>query len=171
MGVGAYESVAKSKSKLDCINDKASALSTVASEVKVDSKNIVVEVFASTNTSNNGKALKVSASVMNNMWIIDSSATEHMTYDSRQVETLKPSTKTVVSVANDNSSHGIGEGTVSLLDTFSLDTDIRTRKTIGYGIRKGKLYYLELTSNSSRMLTQALAVEGNLGDRNKASEI
>ncbi|KAM1760006.1 hypothetical protein ACFX12_002928 [Malus domestica] len=133
MGVGAYESVAKSKSKLDCINDKASALSTVASEVKVDSKNIVVEVFASTNTSNNGKALKVSASVMNNMWIIDSSATEHMTYDSRQ--------------------------------------DIRTRKTIGYGIRKGKLYYLELTSNSSRMLTQALAVEGNLGDRNKASEI
>ncbi|KAM2791026.1 hypothetical protein PS2_002854 [Malus domestica] len=143
---------------------------------------------------------------MNNMWIIDSGATKHMTYDSRQVETLKPSTKTVVSVANGNSSHGIGEGTVSLLDTFSLDTvlvvpsldynllsvsqitvvlhclmifwpsfcvfkDIRTRKTISYGIRKGKLYYLELTSNSSRMLTQALAVEGNLGDRNKASEI
>ena len=49
--------------------------------------------------------------------------------------------------------------------------DIQTRKTIGYGIRKGKLYYLELISNSSRMLTQALAVEGNQGDRNKASEI
>ena len=27
--------------------------------------------------------------------------------------------------------------------------DIQTRKTIGYGIRNGKLYYLELTSNIS----------------------
>ncbi|KAM2392557.1 hypothetical protein ACFX1X_036018 [Malus domestica] len=93
----------------------------------------IVESKIDSNIGNKGKALKVSASVTNNTWIIDSGATEHMTCESRQ--------------------------------------DIWTRKTIGYGIRKGKLYYLELTSNSSRMLTHALAVDGNLGDRNKASEV
>ncbi|KAM2296216.1 hypothetical protein ACFX1S_035911 [Malus domestica] len=134
----------------------------------------IVESKIDSNIGNKGKALKVSASVTNNTWIIDSGATEHMTCESRQVQILKPPTKTVVSVANSNVVPIIGEGTVSLSDTLSLDTvlvDIWTRKTIGYGIRKGKLYYLELTSNSSRMLTHALAVDGNLGDRNKASEV
>ncbi|KAM1198463.1 hypothetical protein ACFX2H_009809 [Malus domestica] len=154
----------------------------------------------------NGKALKVSASITNNTWIIDSGATEHMTCDSKQVQTLKPSTKTVVSVANGNSAPIIREGTVSLSDTLSLDIvfvvhsldynllsvaqitvalhclvifwpsfcvfkDIRTRKTIGYGIRKGKIYYLELTSSSTQMLTQALTVGGPQGEQNKASKV
>ncbi|KAM2398690.1 hypothetical protein FF1_035266 [Malus domestica] len=153
----------------------------------------IVESKIDSNTCNTGKALKVSASVTNNTWIIDSGATEHMTCESRQVQILKPPTKTVVSVANGNVVPIIGEGTVSLSDTLSLDTvlvvpsldynllsvaqitvalhclvifwpsfcvfkDIQTRKTIGYGIRKGKLYYLELTSNSSRMLTHALGI-------------
>lgn len=55
--------------------------------------------------------------------------------------------------------------------SFCVFKDIQARKTIGYGIRKGKLYYLELISNSSRMLTQALAVEENQGDKSKALEI
>ncbi|KAM1058861.1 hypothetical protein ACFX2B_023455 [Malus domestica] len=101
---------------------------------------------ASEHTNNDGKALKVSASVTNNTWIIDSGATEHMTCDSRQVQTLKSSTKTVV---NGNPAPIIGEDAVSLSNTLNLDTDIRTRKTIGYGIRKRKLYYLELISNST----------------------
>ncbi|KAM2919479.1 hypothetical protein COP2_041437 [Malus domestica] len=84
-----------------------------------------------------------------------------MTCDSRHVQTLKPSIKTVVSVANGNVVPIIGEGIVSLSDTLNLDSDIRTRKTIDYGIRKGKLYYLELTSNNTGMLTQALIVEGS----------
>jgi len=33
--------------------------------------------------------------------------------------------------------------------------DIQTQKTIGYGTRRGKLYYLELTSASSHQLAQA----------------
>ncbi|KAM1459176.1 hypothetical protein ACFX2I_036147 [Malus domestica] len=166
----------------------------------------IVESKIDSNTGNTCKALKVSASVTNNTWIIDSGATEHMTCESRQVQILKPPTKTVVSVANGNVVPIIGKGTVSLSDTLSLDTvlvvpsldynllsvaqitvalhclvifwpsfcvfkDIRTRKTIDYGIRKGKLYYLELTSNSSRMLTHALAVDGNPRDRNKVSEV
>ncbi|KAM1474267.1 hypothetical protein ACFX2I_030299 [Malus domestica] len=152
-------------------------------EAKIHSEHIAEKVSACLNdTGNDGKAFQVSTSVTNNTWIIDSGATEHMTCDSRQVETLKPSIKTVVNVANGNPAPVIGEGTVSLSDTLStvlvvpsLDynllsvaqitvvlhclvifwpsfcvfKDIRTRKMIGYGIRKGKLYYLELTSNSS----------------------
>ena len=68
----------------------------------------------SEHTVNDGKVLKVSASVTNNTWITDSGATEHMTCDSRQVQTLKPSTKIVVSVANGNHASIIREGDVSL---------------------------------------------------------
>ncbi|KAM1515010.1 hypothetical protein ACFX10_014157 [Malus domestica] len=146
----------------------------LVAETKVDSNH----------TGNDRKALKTSAFVMNSTWIIDSGAIEHMICDSRQVQTLKPSTNTIVSVVNGNVVPIIGDGDVSLSDTLNLDSvlvvpsldynllsvaqitvalhclvifwpffcvfkDIRTRKTIGYLIRKGKLYYLELTSNSS----------------------
>ena len=60
---------------------------------------------------------------------------------------------------------------VILWPSFCVFKDIQTRKTIGYGIRKWRLYYLELTSNSTHMLTQALIVEGSQGERNKASEV
>ena len=36
--------------------------------------------------------------------------------------------------------------------------DIRTRKTIGYGTRRGKLYYLDLIPASSHQLAQAFSV-------------
>ncbi|XP_070668503.1 uncharacterized protein [Malus domestica] len=152
-----------------------------------------------TDMGNDGKDLQVFASATNNAWIIDFGATEHMTCDSRQIQTLKPSTKTFVSVANSNVALIIGEGTVSLSDTLNLDTvlvvptldynlfahhclvifwpsfcvfkDIRTRKTIGYGIKKGKLYYLELAFNSTRILTQALVMEGSREERNKDSGV
>ncbi|KAM1066691.1 hypothetical protein ACFX2B_021831 [Malus domestica] len=91
-------------------------------DAKANSDNIVAEVSASTNTGNNGKALKVSASVMNNTWIIDSGATEHMTCDSRKVQTLKPSTKNVVGVATGSHAPVIKEGTISFSNTLSLDT-------------------------------------------------
>ncbi|KAM2409912.1 hypothetical protein ACFX1X_028761 [Malus domestica] len=97
----------------------------LVAEAKADSDHI----------SNDGKALKISAFVMNSTWIIDSGATKHMTCDFRLVQTLKPSTNTIVSVANGNVVPIIGEGDVSLSDTLNLDSEIRTRKTIGYGIR------------------------------------
>ena len=68
-----------------------------------------------------GKALNVSTSVMNNTWIIDSGATEHMTCDSRQVSSLKNSTHTEVNVANGDVAPVLGEGTISLSDTMKLD--------------------------------------------------
>jgi hypothetical protein len=157
-------------------------------------------------TGRDCKALSTSTSVMNNTWIIDSGATEHMTCDSRQVPSLKTSAQTEVNVANGNVIPVIGEGIVSLIDTIELDIvlvgpslnynllsvaqitltlhclvifwpyfcvfkDIRTRKTIGYGIRREKLYYLELTTSSSSLLTQALSSYGSQRNTNKVSDI
>ncbi|KAM2669596.1 hypothetical protein EV1_005625 [Malus domestica] len=176
-------------------------------ETKCDSDQIVDKASAMiVAAGSDGKALITSISVMNNTWIIDSGATEHMTCDSRQVPSLKTSTQTVVNVAKGNDVPVIGEGTVSFSDTMKLDTvlvvpslnynllsvaqitlalhclvifwpyfcvfkDIRTRKTIGYGIRRGKLYYLELTTSCSGLLTQALSVDDSQGDINKVSDI
>ena len=157
-------------------------------------------------TGKDGKALSTSTFVMNNTWIIDSGATEHITCDSRQVPSLKTSAHTEVNVANCNVIPVIGEGIVSLTDTIKLDIvlmvpflnynllsvaqitltlhclvifwpyfcvfkDIWTRKTIGYGIRRGKLYYLELTTSSSSLQTQALSSYGSQKNTNKVSDI
>ena len=43
---------------------------------------------------------------------------------------------------------------------FCVFKDIRTRQTIGCGVRRGKLYYLDLVSKSSDELRQALKIGG-----------
>ena len=48
--------------------------------------------------------------------------------------------------------------------------DIQTQKTIGYGIKKGKLYYMDLKTKTSSRLQQALVVE-NTGSPKKIAEI
>jgi hypothetical protein len=50
--------------------------------------------------------------------------------------------------------------------SFCIFKDIQKGQTIGYGVRRGKLYYLDLVSDSSKKLTEALTVadsqeEGN----------
>ena len=145
---------------------------------------------------NGGKVLNISTLVSNSAWIIDSGATDHMTFDSRQVSTLKSSSQHSVSTANGTSIPIIGEGSLSLTNTLNLDSvlvvpslnynllsvsqitialfcvviflpefcvfkDIRTRQTIGCGVRRGKLYYLDLVSKSSDELCQALKIEGS----------
>ena len=147
-------------------------------------------------TGNGGKVLNISTPVSNSAWIIDSGATDHMTFDSRQVSPLKSSSKNSVSTANGTSIPIIGEGSLSLTNTLNLDfvlvvpslnynlllvsqittalfcvvifwpkfcvfKDIRTRKTISCGVRRGKLYYLDLVSKSSDELRQALKIGGS----------
>ncbi len=73
-------------------------------------------------TSNGGKVLNMSAPVSNSAWIIDFDATNHMTFDSRQVSTFKPSSQKFVSSANGTSVLIIGEGFLSLTDTLNLDS-------------------------------------------------
>ena len=189
------------KTRDPCFNKpRASIVETKDDSVDVASKASSLIVAAGTDC----KVLNVSTSVMNNTWIIDSGATEHMICDSRQVSSVKNSTHTEVNVANGDATPVLGEGTISIADTIKLDTvlvvpslnynllsvaqitftlhclvvfwpyfcvfkDIRTRKMIGYGIRRGKLYYLELNSNNSGLLTQALSVNENPIENNKGS--
>ena len=48
---------------------------------------------------NGGKVLNISTPVSNSAWIIDYGATDHMTFDSRQVSPLKSSSQNSVSTA------------------------------------------------------------------------
>ena len=71
---------------------------------------------------NGGKVLNISTPVPNSAWIIDSSAIDHMTFDSRQVSPLKSSSQHSVSTANGTSIPIIGEGSLSLTNTLNLDS-------------------------------------------------
>ncbi|RVW22279.1 Retrovirus-related Pol polyprotein from transposon TNT 1-94 [Vitis vinifera] len=64
---------------------------------------------------------------------------DHMPFDSRQVSPLRPSSQKL----------------------FPRPMDIQTRQTIGCGIKRGKLYYLDLQSNDSNKLQQALMADGS----------
>ena len=149
-----------------------------------------------TTIGNGGKVLNISTLVSNSAWIIDSGATNHMTFDSRQVSPLKSSSQNFVSATNGTSIPIIGEGSLSLTNTLNSDSilvvpylnynllsvsqittalfcvvifwpefcvfkDIRTRQMIGCGVRRGKLYYLDLVSKSSDELRQALKIGGS----------
>ncbi|KAK3012380.1 hypothetical protein RJ639_012737 [Escallonia herrerae] len=151
---------------------------------------------------NGGKALNMSTLVTNSAWIIDSGATDHMTFDSRQVSTLKQSSQKFVTTANGTPAPIIG-GHLPLTDNMNLDSilvvpsldynllsvsqittalfcvvifwtnfcvfkDIRTRQTIGCGVRREKLYYLDLVSKSSDKLHQALMVNDSEGEMRKS---
>ncbi|RVW45771.1 Retrovirus-related Pol polyprotein from transposon RE1 [Vitis vinifera] len=47
---------------------------------------------------------------------------DHMTFDSRQVSPLRPSSQKIVSTANGNTTPIIGEGSLTLTDTLNLDS-------------------------------------------------
>ena len=73
-------------------------------------------------TDYGGKFLNTSTPVINSAWIIDSSATDHMTFDFRQVSLLRPSSQKIVSTANGNTTPVIGEGSLTLTNTLNLDS-------------------------------------------------
>ncbi|RVW91120.1 hypothetical protein CK203_039918 [Vitis vinifera] len=60
-------------------------------------------------TDHGGKFLNTFTLVINSAWIIDSGATDHMTFDSRQVSPLRPSSQKIVSTANGNTTPIIGK--------------------------------------------------------------
>lgn len=64
----------------------------------------------------------MSTPVYNSTWIIDFGATDHMTFDSTRVSSLKPSSQKIVSTANGASAPVIGEGSLPLIDTLNLDS-------------------------------------------------
>ena len=125
-----------------------------------------------------------------------------MTFDSRQVSPLKPSSQKIVSTANGNTTPVIGERSLTLTDTLNFDSvlvvpslnynllsisqitaalscivifwlefcvikGIQTKQTIGCGIKREKLYYLDLQSKDSNKLQQALMADGSRGEEEK----
>ena len=102
-------------------NSKKTSTTTVT-EIKTKT-NVAEKVSALVAaTDHYGKFLNTFTPVINSAWIIDSGATDHMTFDSRQVSTLRPSSQKIVSTANGNTTPVIGEGSLTLTDTLNLDS-------------------------------------------------
>ena len=98
---------------------KASIAAIVETKTEDDSGEMSSALPAT--AGNGGKVLNISTPVSNSAWIIDSGATDHMTFDSRQVSPLKYSSQNSVSNANGTSIPIIGEGSLSLTNTLNLD--------------------------------------------------
>lgn len=131
-----------------------------------------------------GKASVLSTNSKNSTWIIDTGASDHMTKEFGQLQSILSSPQTVISTANGSTSPVTGEGPVTLSKILTLDIvlvvssleynllsisqitsklsctmtfwpsycvfqDIRTQKILGYGVKRGKLYYLDLTKDET----------------------
>ena len=87
---------------------KKTSIATVA-EIKTET-NVAEKASALVATTDHGgKFLNTFTSVINSAWIIYSGATDHMTFDSRQVSPLRLSSQKIVSTANGNTTLVIGE--------------------------------------------------------------
>ena len=69
-----------------------------------------------------GKTSVFSATSNNRTWIIDTGASDHMTWDSSQLKFVLPSSQSVISTANGSTSPITGEASVILSNTLTLDT-------------------------------------------------
>ena len=63
-----------------------------------------------------GKVLHIFASIINNTWIIDFGATDHMTFDYRHISSLKHSSQKFISTVSGSMTSVIGEGSLTLTD-------------------------------------------------------
>ena len=89
---------------------KASNAAIVKKKIEDDSSE--KSSALATTAGNGGKVLNISTPVSNSAWIIDYGATDHMTFDSRQVSALKSSSQ--VSTASGTSIPIIEERSLSL---------------------------------------------------------
>ncbi|RVW92303.1 Retrovirus-related Pol polyprotein from transposon TNT 1-94 [Vitis vinifera] len=102
-------------------DSKKTSTATIA-EIKTEA-NVAEKASALITTiDHGGKFLNTFTPVINSAWIIDSGAIDHMTFDSRQISPLRPSSQKIVSTANGNTTPVIGEGSLTLTDTLNLDS-------------------------------------------------
>ena len=99
---------------------KAAIAAIVETKIEDDSSEKSSALVAA--ASNGGKVLNISTPGSYSAWIIDSGATYHMTFDSRQVSPLKSSSQNPVNTTNGTSIPIIGEGSLSLINTLNLDS-------------------------------------------------
>ncbi|CAL2259674.1 unnamed protein product [Prunus armeniaca] len=83
-----------------------------------------------------------------NTWIIDTGASDHMTYDDNMFDKLsRNSCDPYITSANGLPSLVTGEGTIHLIPSLPLShvlLNLKTHAKIGHGKRIGGLYYLQL---------------------------
>ena len=136
-------------------------------------------------TGNNSVNVNVTAPSTNSAQIINSGASDHMTKDPSEIQSLKPSSQPFISTVTSGTSPVIGEGPVVLTYALSLDTvlvvptlsvsrvtssynctitfwppfcnfqDILTRRTLGFGVKRHNLYFLELTKGGEKKFSHA----------------
>ena len=100
---------------------KKTSIATIA-EIKTKAS-VAEKAFALVAaTDHGGKFLNTFTPIINSAWIIDSGATDHMTFDSKQVSPLRLSSQKIVSTANGNTTPVIGEGSLTLTNTLNLDS-------------------------------------------------
>ena len=68
-----------------------------------------------------GKVSVFPAHYKDKTWIVDTGASEHMTRDVRQLQSILPSSQSIISTANGNTSPVIGEGSVIFSNTLTLN--------------------------------------------------
>ena len=68
-----------------------------------------------------GKASVLSAITMDNTWVIDTGASDHMIRDSHKLQNLRSSSQHVISTANGGISPITGKGSIDLTTTITLD--------------------------------------------------
>ena len=89
--------------------DSKKTLTAVVAEIKIE-VNVAEKASALVAaTDYGGKFLNTFTLVINSAWIIDSGATDHMTFDSRQVSPLRHSSQKNVSTTNGNTTPVIGK--------------------------------------------------------------
>ncbi|RVW74477.1 Retrovirus-related Pol polyprotein from transposon TNT 1-94 [Vitis vinifera] len=87
--------------------------------------------------------------------------------DNNRDQRNKDSKKTsIATVAEIKTKANVAEK-ASALVTATIMVDIQTRQTIGCGIKRGKLYYLDLHSKDSNKLQQALMADGSKEEKKK----
>ena len=102
-------------------NSKKASTAAIV-ETKTEDDNGEKSSTLAATAGNGGKVLNISTPVSNSAWTIDSGATDHMKFDSRQVSPLKYSSQHSVSIANGTSIPIIREGSLSLTNTLNLDS-------------------------------------------------
>ena len=90
---------------------KDSKKTSTATVAEIKTKANVVEKASTlvAATDHGGKFLNNFTPVINSAWIIESSATNYMTFDSKQVSPLRPSSQKIVSTTNGNTTAVIGK--------------------------------------------------------------
>ena len=114
--------------------DSKKTSTTTFAEIKIKA-NVAEKVSALVAAiDHGGKFLNTFTPIINSACIIDSGATDHMTFDPRQVSPLRPSSQKIVSMANGNTTLVTGEGSLTLTDTLNLNSVLVVVPSLDYNL-------------------------------------